>query len=226
MITPSDPAAEPRRPLRKDAERNLRRILDAAREVFALRGLGATMDDVAHHAGVGVGTVYRRFANKEELIDALFEDRIAALSQLAHDGLAHADPWEGLVSFMERGLEQQADDRGLKELLFDSAHGQHRVAHAREQLAPVVTELFERARAAGRLRDDVEGPDMPVLQMMVGTVVDFSREVSPELWRRYLTIVLDGLRARRDDATPLPVPALDEPQLDAAMGAWKTAQPR
>lgn len=217
----SDAAPAPK-PLRKDAERNLRRILDAAREVFAEHGLGVTMDDVAHHAGVGVGTVYRRFANKEELIDALFEERIAAIAQLARDGIAHEDPWEGLVSFMERGIELQADDRGLKELLFDSAHGQHRVSHAREQLAPVVTELFERARADGRLRDDVEGPDMPVLQLMLGTVVDFSREVSPELWRRFLTLVLDGLRARRDDATPLPVPALAEPQLDAAMGAWRT----
>lgn len=214
------------RPLRKDAERNLRRILDAAREVFAEHGLGVTMDDVAHHAGVGVGTVYRRFANKEELIDALFEERVGALAQLAHDGLAIADPWEGIVAFMERSLELQATDRGLKELLFDTAHGQHRVAHAREQLAPVVTELFERARLAGCLRDDVEGPDMPVLQLMVGTVLDFSRDVSPELWRRYLTIVLDGLRARREDATPLPVPALDEPQLDVAMGAWKTAPRR
>lgn len=224
MSRARDEFAEPQpKPLRKDAERNLRRILDAAREVFALHGLGATMDDVAHHAGVGVGTVYRRFANKEELIDALFEDRIGALAQLARDGLELDDPWEGLVSFMERALVAQSEDRGLKELLFDTGHGQQRVSHAREQMAPVVGELFERARAAGCLRDDVEGPDMPLLQMMVGTVVDFSREVSPELWRRYLTIVLDGLRARRDGATPLPVPALDEPQLDAAMGAWKTS---
>lgn len=223
MSTPSDASAEQSpKPLRKDAERNLRRILDAAVEVFAARGLGATMDDVAHHAGVGVGTVYRRFANKEELIDALFEERIAALAQLARDGLAHEDPWQGLVSFMERALVAQSEDRGLKELLFDTGHGQQRVSHAREQMAPVVGELFERARAAGCLRDDVEGPDMPLLQLMLGAVVDFSREVSPDLWRRYLTVVLDGLRARRDHATPLPVPALDEPQLDAAMGAWKS----
>jgi AcrR family transcriptional regulator len=214
------PADPPAKPLRRDAERNLRRILDAAREVFAARGLGVTMDDVAHHAGVGVGTVYRRFANKEQLIDALFEDRIAAMAQLAQRGLEHDDPWEGLVFFMEQALAAQAEDRGLKELLFGTGHGQHRVGHARERIAPLVNRLFERARAAGQLRADVQGPDAPVLQLMLGTVLDFSRELEPELWRRYLAIVLDGLRARRDDASELPVASLDESQLDAAMSAW------
>ncbi|MDO8211268.1 TetR/AcrR family transcriptional regulator [Conexibacter sp. CPCC 206217] len=213
------------KPLRRDAERNLRRILDAAREVFAARGLGVTMDDVAHHAGVGVGTVYRRFANKEELIDALFEDRIEAMAELARQGLAYDDAWDGLVWFMEQTLIAQAEDRGLKELLFDTAHGQHRVAHARDTMAPIVVELVDRARAAGRLRDDVEGRDTPLLQLMLGTVLDFSREIEPELWRRYLAIVLDGLRARRDGHSQLPVAALDEAQLDVAMADWK-APPR
>ncbi len=116
------------RPLRKDAERNLRRILDAAKEVFATRGLAVTMDDVAHHAGVGVGTVYRRFANKDELIEALFVEQIEALAALAREGLAHDDPWEGFVLFMEGALDRQARDRALKELLFETGHGQERVA--------------------------------------------------------------------------------------------------
>src|ERR1044072_6861855 len=71
------------RPLRKDAERNRLRILDAAGELFAQRGLGVTLDDIARHAGVGVGTVYRRFADKELLIDALFEQRLESLCALA-----------------------------------------------------------------------------------------------------------------------------------------------
>ncbi len=212
------------RPLRKDAERNLRRILDAAKEVFATRGLAVTMDDVAHHAGVGVGTVYRRFANKDELIEALFVEQIEALAELGRDGLALADPWEGFVFFMEGALDRQARDRALKELLFESGHGQERVAHARETLAPVVTELVERARASGQMRADVEGPDTPVMQMMLATVVDFSRDVEPQLWRRFLAIVLDGLRARPEHGA-LPVPALDVEQLDVAMSAWRGARP-
>ena len=74
---------EPERPLRKDAERNRQRILAAAAEVFTERGLEATLDDVARHAGVGVGTVYRRFPDKAALADALFEERIDALVELA-----------------------------------------------------------------------------------------------------------------------------------------------
>ncbi len=212
------------RPLRKDAERNLRRILDAAKEVFATHGLAVTMDDVAHHAGVGVGTVYRRFANKDELIEALFVEQIEALAGLAHEGLALEDPWEGFVFFMEGALDRQARDRALKELLFESGHGQERVAHARDTLAPVVTELVERARASGQMRADVDGPDTPVMQLMLATVVDFSRDVEPQLWRRFLAIVLDGLRARPGQA-PLPTPPLDVEQLDVAMGAWRGTRP-
>src|SRR5437763_16995374 len=88
------------RPLRKDAERNRRRILDAAAELFSERGLGVTLNDVAHHADVGVGTVYRRFPNKQLLIDALFEDRFADIVQLAQDGLDNPNPWQGLVGFL------------------------------------------------------------------------------------------------------------------------------
>jgi AcrR family transcriptional regulator len=219
------PAADAGRPLRRDAERNRRRILDAAAAVFAERGLGVTMDDIAHRAGVGVGTVYRRFPDKEELIDALFVDRIEALAALAEAGIAHDDPWEGLVWFMEQALIEQQRDRGLKELVLGATRGNGPTGHARERLAPLVTALFDRARASGQLRDDVEGVDTPVLQLMLGSVLDFSREVEPELWRRFLAIVLDGLRARRDDATPLPVAALDDDQLERAMATWR-ASPR
>jgi len=220
------PPPDAARPLRRDAERNRRRILDAAAAVFAERGLGVTMDDIAHRAGVGVGTVYRRFPDKEELIDALFVERIEALAALAEQGLAHEDPWEGLVHFMEQGLLEQARDRGLKELVLGAARGHGPTGHARQRLAPIVTALFERARASGQLRDDVEGVDTPVLHLMLGSVLDFSREVEPELWRRFLVIVLDGLRARRDGPTPLPVPALDDDQLAQAMAGWRAPRRR
>ena len=93
------------------------------REVFAERGLGVTLDDIAHHAGVGVGTVYRRFPDKEQLIDALFEARIEELVAVADAGLPNPDALAGLVHFLERGLELQAGDRGLKELCSAPASG-------------------------------------------------------------------------------------------------------
>jgi AcrR family transcriptional regulator len=218
MATLPSPAAESAgRPLRRDAERNRLRILEAAGELFAERGLGVTLDDVARHAGVGVGTVYRRFADKEELIDALFEQRIEVICALAAETLAHADPWEGLVFFFERGLEAQACDRGLKELLASSVHGRGGVRLARERLRPLVTAIFDRAKAAGVLRADATPEDAPLIMMMIGPIIDRTRAVQPELWRRYLGLVLDGLRPARDGATPLPAPALGHQALETVM---------
>src|SRR3954463_1906613 len=101
------PLTSTERPLRKDAERNRQRILTAAGELFTERGLGVTLDDIARHAGVGVGTVYRRYADKELLIDALFEQRPEMMCAIATDALELADPWDGIVHFFEQGSELQ-----------------------------------------------------------------------------------------------------------------------
>src|SRR3954471_19846352 len=89
------------RPLRADAERNRRRILAAAREVFARRGLDAGLDEIARHAGVGTGTVYRRFPDKNKLVEALFEERLDQVLACAQRAAEHPDPWEGLTTALE-----------------------------------------------------------------------------------------------------------------------------
>ena len=89
------------RPLRADAARNRQLIIDAARELFAEEGIDVTLDDVARRAGVGVGTVYRRFASKEELIDGVFQQNFADMAAAADASLANPDPWDGLVTFAE-----------------------------------------------------------------------------------------------------------------------------
>src|SRR5438477_701814 len=122
------------RPLRKDAERNRQRILAAARELFAERGLAATLNDVAHEAGVGVGTVYRRFPNKAELVDALFDQYMERLTEVINEALEDPDAWRGLVLFLERMLELQVADRALGELFVGAAGGFERIARARERL--------------------------------------------------------------------------------------------
>src|SRR4051794_21109213 len=127
------------RPLRKDAERNRLRILAAAGELFAERGLGVTLDDIARHAGVGVGTVYRRYADKELLIDALFEQRIESMCTIAAEALEQPAPGGGIVYFSERGPELQARARGLKELLPCSPPGGGCVGEARPRLRVLVT---------------------------------------------------------------------------------------
>src|SRR5207244_7455255 len=111
------------RPLRRDAERNRQRILDAARVVFAERGLSGSHDDIARQAGVGVGTVYRRFPDKEQLIDALFEARIGEVAEVARAAVGNPDPWEALVGFVIRAQELQSQDRGLKEIVLGGTRG-------------------------------------------------------------------------------------------------------
>ena len=134
MDSVTDPASEEKlqidgaeRPLRKDAERNRQRILKAAEKVFTERGLEATLDDVARQAGVGVATVYRRFPDKASLTDAMFEERINILCDLATQALDANDPWEGLAGFMETAAEMLTRDRGLRQLLMFAAHGHERV---------------------------------------------------------------------------------------------------
>jgi AcrR family transcriptional regulator len=208
------------RPLRRDAQRNRKRILEAAAEVFAQRGLGVTMDDIAEHAGVGVGTVYRRFPNKELLIEAVFEDHLAQIAALLEEAVAQDDAWEALVGAVERIQAQQAANWGLKDLILSTQHGRERVTEVRERLSPLGDTLVERAQAEGRLRADVEGTDLVLVNVAISAVADFAGEVAPDAWRRLLALVVDGLRAR-DGLTPMAAPALERPQVDQAMRTWK-----
>ena len=194
-------------PLRADAERNRQRLLAAAKEIFAERGLDVTLDEIARHAGVGTGTAYRRFANKDALIEALMADRIAEIGAIAQEQLGDPDPWQALAGFFERAVALQVADRGLKDVLWLSGHGRERVIQARRAIAPWVSKLVRRAVEAGVVRADMATSDVPLLNFMLNAVVDLSRDVEPELYKRYLTIVLDGLRPR-DDLAPLPVEAL------------------
>jgi AcrR family transcriptional regulator len=198
----------PVRPLRRDAERNRQRILKAASEVFTERGLDVTLDEVARHAGVGVGTVYRRFRTKEDLVEALFVDRIEALATLAEEALEASDPWSGLACFMEQAAGMLAQDIGLRQMMMFATYGGDRVWYARQRNAPLVTRLIERAQAAGQLRADLRPTDIPFILFVLAEAAQFARRVSPEIWRRYLALVLDGLRPEREGVSPLPVRAM------------------
>lgn len=217
MSAPGDTSGERR--LRRDAERNRQRLLVAAREVFAARGLAVTLDDIAHHAGLGVGTVYRRFATKEALVEALFEDRLDEIVALAERAAGHADSWQGLVDFLTGTAQLHAADRGMREVMLGAGYGRDRVARVRARLFAPIRCLITRAQSDGHLRADLQPQDVPILLLMVGTVADYGAEVDPQLWRRYLTVLLDGLRMGADPSE-LPRPALDPGDLDDAMRCW------
>jgi AcrR family transcriptional regulator len=212
-------APSPDRPLRRDAERNRQRILEAARLVFAERGLRGSHDDIARAAGVGVGTVYRRFPDKEQLIDALFEERIEEMAEIARTAVDRPDPWEALVVFMMSTQELQSADLGLKEIVLGGARGAARADAARSLMAPLVARVLQRAKDAGVVRADIELTDLRLIQLAIGTIADASRDVAPDAWRRTMTLVLDGLRAERVHGE-LPVPALDPEQTDAVTASY------
>jgi AcrR family transcriptional regulator len=195
------------KPLRRDAQRNRERILAAAREVFAARGVHATLDDVAARAGVGVGTVYRRFPNKDALLDELFEERIAEVAALAETALSDPNAWEALIRFLE-GLEEVCSaDRALEHLVLHTGRSDERLARARERLLAPIAALVERAKADGRLRGDLDASDIRMLHTMLSAVIQETYAMSPDLWRRYFTIVVDGLASERSRPSTMPVPA-------------------
>jgi AcrR family transcriptional regulator len=214
------------RPLRKDAERNRERILQAARELFAARGLGVTLNDIAHHAGVGVGTVYRRFPDKAQLIDELFEQQLDEMVGLMEAAVQDPDPWQGLTGFLRQNLELQTRDRALRELVLGSREGMERVGRIRARMLPLGIKLVQRAKEAGCLRPDFQPQDIPILLVMLTTIVDAARDVEPDLWQRYIEIVLQGLRAAPTPPEQLAIPALEIDQVDIVMSAWKLPNAR
>jgi AcrR family transcriptional regulator len=218
-------ASDPERRLRRDAERNRERILVAAADAFAAGGLAVTMDEIAHAAGVGVGTVYRRFPDKEQLIDALFEARIEEIADVARAAADHPDPWEALVGFLMRTQELQSEDRGLKEIVLGGARGAERAVAARSLIAPLVAQVLRRAKNAGVVRSDIELTDLPLIQLAIGTIAESSRDIAPDVWRRMMTVVVDGLRAECA-RSELDASALDQEQADTVLACYGASRRR
>ncbi|ALR11491.1 TetR family transcriptional regulator [Mycobacteroides saopaulense] len=185
---------------RQDAVANRERLVAAAREVFSERGLDATLDEVARRAGLGTGTAYRHFRDKHELASEILSEATEQIAKDARAALAITDPWRGLATFCERIAARHAADRGL----YDALAGRGR-AEDKERIWPnivqPVTQLVERARTAGVIRADAQQEDIGVILTMLGPVYTLGEQA----WRRYLALLLDGLRAA--GTAPLPVPA-------------------
>lgn len=212
---PSAPTAQ--RPLRRDAERNRDRIVEAARTAFAADGIDVSVEEIARRAGVGMGTLYRRFPTKGDLIDAVLEDAFSEICRAAEDALELEDGWLGFTTFLDRVFELHVRNRGIKDVIASGQHDRRRLEALRAQLRPLVAELITRAQEQGTLRPDFVAEDMPILIWTGGRVAELTSAVSPELWRRYLGFMLDGLRTGA--ATPLSHPPLTGEQLDRVTGA-------
>lgn len=188
--------------MRADAARNRRLLLEAAAEEFAERGLDASVADIARRAGIGKGTVFRHFATKDDLLAAIVLDRINALSRAGEQLASAADPAAALLEFLTIAAHQR-QQRDLS-FLQEAADLSAEVTRAREQMFRTVHKLVDRAREHGALRADVTGTDVILLMCAPSYVTSYLPDAPPDLWRRYLAIIFDGLRP--EGARPLPHP--------------------
>lgn len=198
----------PVRRSRADAERNRRTILDAATRVFAEHGPRATLNDVAREASVGIGTVYRKYPDKEALLDALFDDKIGAILQVVRAAAAIEDAGEAFRTYLGGIIELHAGDRSLATVLFGPGRYERLAGDRFTELATTADALIDAAVAAGELRDGFTRQDTTVLAVMVASVAGATRDADPSAWRRYSEFVVDGTRASANPAAvaqpPLP----------------------
>jgi AcrR family transcriptional regulator len=181
--------------LRSDAERNRARIIAAARTVFGRDGLSASMASVAREAEVGIATLFRRFPTKEELVAAVFSDRMDAYARAVAIALEDPDPWQGLVGYIETVCEMQAADYGFADVLtmtFPTAKG---LEERRREGYEGIVQLIDRAKAAGSLRADFTPEDLVLVHMANAGVVNATGEAAPDSWRRVVALLIQSFRA-------------------------------
>jgi AcrR family transcriptional regulator len=190
--------------LRADARRNREAVIVAAKKLFAEQGLDAQMPDIAKAAKVGVGTVYRHFPTKDDLIAALAVERFERLAEKVREGIEAEDPWEGLCDFIRFAARLQADDRGLCEVMGSRPEVMNQSALA-VGLDKITNELVKRAQRSGELRKDLDWEDIPMIACSMGSVTQASMGPGEGRWPRLVEIIIDGLRAPCDSRLPKPL---------------------
>lgn len=185
---------EPQAPtLRADARRNRESILAAAREQFSENGIDVHMEQIARAAGVGVGTVYRHFPAKEDLLQALADERFARFAEVARAALEDPDPWNGFRRLMRDSARTVAEDRGLSEAM-DQLSGLCTLSAEKAGLFELVGELIERSKRSGAMREDFDVEDVPSLMRGLARATAPQASGPPAMsWERYLEIMLAGL---------------------------------
>ncbi len=193
--------------MRADAERNRRRLLAAARAVLAERGLDASSDEIARAAGVGVGTLYRRFPTKDDLVDAAMGELQEQVLGAVRAAAAHPDAWEALRGALHALAAGLHENQGFFDAVRPRLVELDRMAPRRAELREAFRPVIDRAHAAGVLREDIGLTDIPLLVLSAARLTPKVPGADPRLWERYFGVLLDGLRPAA--ATPLPLPPPD-----------------
>ncbi len=189
---PSDVAGSSSgRPLRADAKRNYERLLAAARVVFAEHGGGASMEAIAKQAGVGVGTLYRHFPKRIDVVEAVYHEDVDELVAAAERFVAELEPWPALVAWLEAFVRYARSKRTFLSELHEAfeKNPELRIT-ARERIEGALSVVFDRARAAGEVRSDLDGID---LMQLLGSMC-MSATLTSEQSARLLLVIEDGLR--------------------------------
>jgi AcrR family transcriptional regulator len=194
-------AVPPETVLRVDAQRNRDAIVAAARAAFAEHGLSTSLDDIAKRAGVGSGTLYRHFASRDELVTAVFTERLAANVAAIERARENPDPWEGLCGYLRHACEAQAADRGLADIIA-VGHRSTQLGALRERIYDGLVNLIGAAKAAGALRADFTPEDVVLLKVANAGIIQRTGSVASVASARFVALALDGFRA--DGASPAP----------------------
>lgn len=180
--------------MRSDAASNRLRVLSAGARLFSEQGVDASLNDVARAAGVGVGTVYRNFQNRDALLDGLFQVKLDQLVELADRAAAVGDASATFNTYLYSVMEAHATDRGVVPVLMRATQSAQFAEELAAQLGPRVQPLIVAAQSAGSLRDGFTIQDLCLLSAMVGSVADLTRDTQPALWKRYAEMLIDGTR--------------------------------
>jgi AcrR family transcriptional regulator len=198
------PATPPARRLRADAARNREAVVCAAQQVFAEAGLDAPLEEIARRAGVGIGTLYRRFPSREQLISAALIDKITAYADAAERALAEPDPWAGFTGFVRRICAMQAGDRGLADLLLITLAPTEQLEAIRARANCSVIALIDRAKAARRLRADMVGEDLLLMLIGNNAIAAAAGADAPRALPRFVALMLDAFAPRPGTSLPRP----------------------
>jgi AcrR family transcriptional regulator len=193
-------------PLRRDAAANRELLLDAAAKVFADHGLDASVEEIARVAGVGIGTLYRRFPTKDALIAALVQELLDTLTRLAREATEQPDG-RGLEHFLEASSAYQAGHLGCLPRLWKAEPDSETLRRVRQ----VIAALLEDAKRHGRAREELTSTDLTMVMWSIRGVIETTRDVAPDAWRRHLDILVAGLRPA---STPLTHRPLTRAQVD------------
>jgi AcrR family transcriptional regulator len=204
-----------RMPRRRDALERRDRLIAAAQHEFAARGVDASLEKIAREAGVAIGTLYRHFPTRLDLLMAAFKPRLQEFLDGANKALEIDDPWDGLVYYLENLFGMQAGDRGFNDFLSRRFTDNAETERIHDQMCQQIEDVLTRAQEAGEARADITQADIVNLIWSLGPIIDATSTTAPNAWRRNLYLMLDAYRAER--AHSIPEPPMTSEQLYDAM---------